>query len=110
MVATMLPPNAGLGVGVVADFELSAVGGQTAVESRRYTGAEVTTDACGSHQADLWLDFLEEVNQYGCMWVGCIGEEAFVGHFVNNVGAEGKNLIFHAVEFVAYNQCFEFYS
>ena len=44
-----------LGVLVVADFELRAVGRKTAVQGRRYAGCEVAAHGRGAEQRDLGL-------------------------------------------------------
>ncbi len=54
---------------VVADLKRSAVGGESAVEAGRYARTEVASYTCCSHQADLGLDFLEKVDQYGCVGI-----------------------------------------
>jgi len=96
------------GVGVVADFEGCTVGGETAVEAGRNAGTEVAADAGGAHEADLRFNFLEEVDKDGCVGIGGIGIEAFVLNLVNGVDSVGEELFFDVVEFVAYNDGFEF--
>ena len=70
-------------------------------------GTEVTADAGGTHQADLGLDFLEEVNQHGCVRVGGIGIETSVVHGVNHIGTVGEYLRFDTGKVGANNEGFE---
>ena len=70
-------------------------------------GTEVAADAGGTHQADLGFDFLEEVDEYGCVGVGGIGIETSVVHGVNHVGAVGEDLRFDAGEVRANYEGFE---
>ena len=70
-------------------------------------GTEVAADACSAHQADLGLDFLEEVDKDCCVGVGGIGIEASVVDSVNDVGTVGEDLRFDAGEVGANNEGFE---
>jgi hypothetical protein len=99
-----------LGVFVVADFKRGAVGGETAVEARAHAGAEVAAYAGGAHKAYLRLNLAEEVDEDCGVRIGGVGVETDVFHLIHYVGAVGEYLFFDAVEFVADNDCFEFYA
>ena len=101
---------AGLGILVVADYKRCAVGRKARMEAGGYARTEVSADACGAHQADLRLDFAEEVDEHGCVGVGGVGIEALVGHFIHYVGTIGEKLVFHPVEIVAYYDGLEFHA
>jgi len=49
-------------VGVIANLQGGTVGGKTAGEARRDAWSQVATNHGSTHQADLWLDFLEKVD------------------------------------------------
>ena len=51
----------------VANLKFCTVGCKTAEESRTYTRTEITTDNGSTHEADLWLLFLEEINNESCV-------------------------------------------
>ena len=50
---------------VIADFQGSAVGGQTAVQGRADARTQIAAHHIGTHQTDLWLLLLEEIDQNG---------------------------------------------
>ena len=51
----------------VTNLKLGTIGSKTAEESRAYTRTEVTTDNGSTHETNLWLLFLEEVNYESCV-------------------------------------------
>ena len=83
---------------VATDFQLSTVGGQSAGQGRRYTRSEVAADDGGTHQADLRLLFLEQVDKDGSVGQGSIGEEARGIEHVYAVYAERQHLFFYTFE------------
>ena len=83
---------------VTTDFQLCTVGGQSAGQGRRYTRAEVTADDGGTHQADLRLLFLEQVDKDGSVRQGSIGEETRSVEHVNTVYTERHHLFFYTFE------------
>ena len=52
---------------VITDFKLCTVGGKTAGQGRRNTRTEVATDNGSTHQCNLRLLLLEEVDENVCM-------------------------------------------
>ena len=51
----------------VTNLKFGTIGCKTAEESRAYTRTEVTTDNGSTHETDLWLLFLEEINYESCV-------------------------------------------
>ena len=55
----------------------SLVGGKSAMERGTYAGSEVASDDGGTHQADLRLLFLEEIDKYAGVGLCGVGIESF---------------------------------
>lgn len=98
LVEQVLVRLAGFLILVAADFQLRTVGGQSAGQSGRYARAEVAADDGGTHQADLRLLFLEQVDKDGSVGQGSIGEKARSIEHVYTVYAEGQYLFFYTFE------------
>ena len=80
---------------VGTDLQFGAVGGETAGERGRHARTQVTSDNGGTHEADLWFLFLEEVYENVSMWGRGIGEETLTVEDEEFVHTIGKNLFFH---------------
>lgn len=96
-----------LGVSVVTDLKGGTVGGEAAVETRADTGTKVTTYAGGAHEASLWLDLAEQVDEHSGVGIGGVGRETLVLDLVETVDTVGEHLGVDIVELVAYGNSFE---
>ena len=67
-------------------------------ESRRDTRTEVTADDCCTHEADLRIFLLEEVDEDSCVRIRSVREETWCIEHVNLVNAILHHLILNTVE------------
>ena len=90
------------------DFERGTVGRETAVERRRYAGAEVTAYAGGTHEAHLGFLLAEEVDQHRSMGLRGVGIETGVVGQIEGIDAIREYLCGNVVELMADDERFEF--
>ena len=84
-----------LGIVVGTNLQFGAVGGQSAGERRRHARTEVATDDGGTHQTNLRLLLLEEVDEDVGVRCRRIGEESLAVEDEEFVNAVGQYLLFH---------------
>ncbi len=82
----------------LADLEFGAVGGEAAEEGRRNARAEVAAYYVGTHQADLGILFLEEVDENGGVGIGSVGEETWSVEDVYAVNTILHHLVLDTIE------------
>ena len=94
----------------VAYLKLGTVGCKTAEESRGDTWAEVAAYDSGTHEAYLWLLFLEEVDDKGRMWVGGVWEKSLRIEDMDAVDTIFDNLLLYAFKTRASYDTFKFHA
>ena len=94
----------------VTDLELCTVGSKTAEESRRDTRTEVTADDCCTHEADLRIFLLEEVDEDSSVRIRSVREETWCIEHVNLVNAILHHLILNTVEARTCTDTFQLYA
>ena len=108
LIEQILVLGLGLGIGVVADDELRAVGRQTAVQRRRHARREVAAHGRGTEERDLRLLLPDQPAHHGRMRQRAERrEDRVVGH-PHGVGAVLRQLLFDAGDIVPQQHGFEF--
>ena len=82
----------------ITNLKLGAVGGKAAEEGRRYARTEVAAYHVGTHQADLRILLLEEVDENGGVGIGSVGEETWSVEDVYTVNAILHHLVLDTIE------------
>ena len=101
LVQQVLVLPARLGVPVVADLELRAVGREAAVQRRRNARREVAAHGCRAEQRDLGLFLLDQPAHHGRVGQRAEGIENLVVGHPHRVGAVAGQLLFDTVERLA---------
>ena len=98
-----------LGVLVVADLQLRAVGRQAAVQRRRYAGCEVAAHGRSAEECDLGFLLFDQPAQHGRMGQRAERGEEFVIGGPHRVGAVFGQLGGDTRQFVTQHDGFEFH-
>ena len=107
LVEQVLIVGLGLGIGVVADHELRAVGRQTAVQRRRHARREITAHGRRTEQGDLRLLLPDQAAQHRRMGQRAERREDLVVGHPDRVGAVFGQLLLDAGDAVPQHYGFE---